>query len=113
MFLYQPPNLGGYTVNTPATPPQNVVLGGYTVFSLSVILSFRNSGNILSITKVANFRPLYTLNNGSLRGPTHIEQKVKGLFFHKTISTYICIFFFVIICLNYQIVYILLSFIKL
>ena len=27
-----------------------------------------------------------------LRVPTHIEQKVKGLFFHKTTSTYICTF---------------------
>ena len=25
-----------------------------------------------------------------LRGPTHIEQKVKGLFFKKLILTYIC-----------------------
>ena len=41
-----------------------------------------------------------------LRVSTHIEQKVKGLFFHKTTSTYICNFFR-IICLNYQIVYIL------
>ena len=41
----------------------------------------------------------------TLRVPTHIELTVKGLFFHKTTSTYICTFLFVIVCLNYQLVY--------
>ena len=43
----------------------------------------------------------------SLRVPTHIEQKVKGLFFQKNDFDIHMHIFCVITCLNYQIVYIL------
>ena len=42
-------------------PPQNEVLGGYTVFSLSVIPSFRHSVNILTslLNNLSSFCPMF------------------------------------------------------
>ena len=54
---------------------------------------------ILNVWPQYEFKPHYVFR-------LILNKKVKCLFFHKTTSTYICTFF-VIICLNYQKVYIL------